>query len=104
MNYKLSLLLLIILTFSCTNANFNKKKISNEIIYQKYSNNGFTLVYTHDLYKNKTVNKKLNERDLFVFQKNLKKDTTVKITNLLNNKSIIAKVKNKSNYPNFTIL
>ena len=31
----------------------------------------------------------------------LKKDTTVKITNQLNNKSIIAKVKSKSNYPNF---
>ena len=52
-------------------------------------------------YLNKIVNKKLNDRDLFVFQKNLKKDTTVKITNRLNNKSVIATVKSKSNYPNF---
>ena len=43
----------------------------------------------------------MNDRDLFVFQKNLKKNTTVKITNLLNNKSVIATVKNKSKYPNF---
>ena len=38
---------------------------------------------------------------MFVFQKNLKKNTTVKITNLLNNKYIIATVKSKSKYPNF---
>ena len=78
-----------------------KKKISDPIIFQKYSNNGFTLIYTDELFKNKIINKKLNDRDLFVFQKNLKKNTTVKITNQLNNKSIIATVKSKSKYPNF---
>ena len=100
MNYKI-IILLLLLTISCTNQNFGKKKFSNNIIFQKYSNNGFTLIYSDDLFKNKTINKKLNDRDLLVFQKNLKKDTTVMITNPLNNKSIIAKVKNKSNYPNF---
>ena len=100
MNYKIFILLLL-LTFSCTNQNLGKKKISNDIIFQKYSNSGFALIYSDDLFKNKTINKKLNDRDLFVFQKNLKKNTTVKITNPLNNKSIIAKVKSKSNYPNF---
>ena len=44
-----------------------------------------------------------NDRDLLVFQKNLKKDTTVKITNQINNKSIIAKVKSNSKYPNFYV-
>jgi len=53
------------------------------------------------LFKKKIINKKLNDRDLLVFQKNLKKDTTVKITNQINNKSIIAKVKSNSKYPNF---
>jgi len=100
MNYKIFILLLL-LTFSCTNQNLSKKKVSNNIIFQKYSNNGFTLIYSDDLFKNKIINKKLNDRDLLVFQKNLKKDTNVKITNLINNKSIIAKVKNKSKYPNF---
>ena len=57
-------------------------------VVQNYSNSGFTLIYSNDLYKSKIINKKLNNRDLFVFQKNLKKNTTVKITNLLNNKSI----------------
>ena len=101
MNYKIVFLFLIFFVFSCTNANFSKKKISDPVIFQKYSNKGFSLVYSDNLFKNKKINKKLNDRDLFVLQKNLKKDTTVKITNLLNNKSIIAKVKSKSKYPNF---
>ena len=78
----------------------NKKTIEPKI-FNKFSNNGFTLIYSEELFKNKTINKKLSDRELLVFQKNLKKDTTVKITNQLNNKSVIAKVKSKSKYPNF---
>ncbi len=78
----------------------NRKTIEPKI-FNKFSNNGFTLIYSEELFKNKTINKKLSDRDLLVFQKNLKKDTTVKITNQLNNKSVIAKVKSKSKYPNF---
>ena len=101
MNYRLFLIFVFLFLASCANQNLSDKKISNDVIFSKYSNDGFTLVYNADLYKNKTVNKKLNERDLFVLQKNLKKGTTVKITNKLNNKSVIATVKNKSKYPNF---
>ena len=78
----------------------NRKTIEPKI-FNKFSNNGFTLIYSEELFKNKTINKKLSDRELLVFQKNLKKDTTVKITNQLNNKSVIAKVKSKSKYPNF---
>ena len=78
----------------------NRKTIEPKI-FNKFSNNGFTLIYSEELFQNKTINKKLSDRDLLVFQKNLKKDTTVKITNQLNNKSVIAKVKSKSKYPNF---
>ena len=38
---------------------------------------------------------------MIIFQKNLKKGTLVKITNLINNKSILAKVGPKSQYPTF---
>ena len=86
---------------ACANQNLSKKSVLEPKISQKYSNNGFTLVYSDDLYKNKLVNKKLQDRDLFVFQRNLKKNTTVKITNLLNKKSVIATVKSNSKYPNF---
>ena len=101
MNYRLFLILIFVLVISCTNQNFSKKKISEQIIVQKYINSGFTLIYSEELTKNKIVSKKLNDRDLFVFQNNLKKGTAVKITNKLNGKSIIAEVKSKSKYPNF---
>ena len=99
MNYKIIILLLLVT--SCTNQNLDKKKITDNIIYQKYSNNGFTLIYSDNLFNTRIVNKKLNERDLLIFQKNLKKNTSIKITNLLNNKSVLAKVSKKSKYPSF---
>ena len=68
---------------------------------QIYSNKGFALLYKDDLKKNKLLNKKIDERSLIIFQKNLKKNTSVKITNLLNNKTILAKVGSDSRYPNF---
>ena len=43
----------------------------------------------------------MDHRSLTIFQKNLKKGTTVRIKNILNNKTIIAKVGIKSKYPIF---
>ncbi|MDA7688751.1 hypothetical protein N8777_00550 [Candidatus Pelagibacter sp.] len=45
--------------------------------------------------------KKIDERSLVIFQKNLKKNTIVKITNILNNKSIIGTVGGNADYPLF---
>ena len=45
--------------------------------------------------------KKIDERSLIIFQEILKINTQVKITNILNNKSLIAKVGKKSSYPSF---
>ncbi len=101
MNFRIFFIFVFIFIASCAKHNLNNNRISDQIILKTYSNNGFALIYTDDLYKNKTVNKKLNDRDLFVFQKNLTKNTTVKITNQLNNKSVIATVKGRSKYPNF---
>ena len=101
MNYKYIYIIIFLFLTTCANQNFGSKKISDPKNFTKYSNQGFTLIYTDELFKKKIINKKLNNRDLLVFQKNLKKDTTVKITNQINNKSIIAKVKSNSKYPNF---
>ena len=57
MSYRFFLIFIFLLIVSCANQNLNKK-ISDPIIHQNYSNKGFTLVYTDELYKNKTVNKK----------------------------------------------
>ena len=85
--------------FSCTTYQTDKK--DELIIQDTYSNKGFTLLFEPSLKKNKKISKNIDSRSLIIFQKNLKKNTTVKITNLLNNKSIIAKVGSKANYPEF---
>ena len=85
---------------SCTTTNINKKK-ENIIPVEIFSNKGFALLFNEDLKNKKLINKKIEERSLIIFQRNLKKNTTVKITNLINNKSILAKVGSSSNYPSF---
>ena len=73
----------------------------NQVSNNKFVNKGFTLVYNSDLYKQKIISKKLDQRSLTIFQKNLKKNTKVKITNILNKKILIATVGNNSSYPLF---
>jgi len=100
MNYKVFILILIFLN-SCTTNNISKTQDEEVILSEIYSNKGFALLFSENLKKKKLINKKIDERSLIIFQKNLKKDTNVKITNLLNNKSILAKVGAKSSYPIF---
>ena len=101
MFYK-NILFIIILIFltNCTTSTLVKKK-KNITSINGYSNKGFALVYSKNIYKQKLVTKKINNRSLMIFQKNLKTNTYVKITNILNNKSIIAKVGKNSEYPLF---
>ena len=73
----------------------------NNIFDNSFSNKGFALIYNENLFENKIISKKIDERSLIIFQRNLKINTQVKITNILNNKSIIAKVGKKSSYPSF---
>ena len=99
MNYKI-IIIIIFFLHSCTTTNINKKK-ENIIPVEIFSNKGFALLFNEDLKNKKLINKKIEERSLIIFQRNLKKNTTVKITNLINNKSILAKVGSSSNYPSF---
>ena len=102
MNYKIILLILTIFILAgCNQDNQNKNsiKFSPE---QKYKNTGFTLIYNNKLRKEKKISKKIDNRALIIFHKNLKKDSFVKITNPLNQKTIIAKViSNKVKFPEF---
>ena len=100
MLYKLTRLLFLLILFSCVSKNLEK---DTTLIQQKsfFLNKGFTLVYNDDLYKKKLIKGKIEPRSLILFQRNLKKNTTVKITNLLNSKYIIAKVSKKTEYPYF---
>ena len=100
MNYKYILIIFFFVISSCSTYTIN----NNEIISlnkNNFRNQGFALVYNDKLFKNKIISKKMDDRHLIIFQKNLKKGTTVRIKNILNNKTIIAKVGNKSKYPIF---
>ena len=66
-----------------------------------FLNKGFSLIYNDKFYYDKVISKKIDERSLVIFQKNLKKNTIVKITNILNNKSIIGTVGSNADYPLF---
>ena len=100
MNFKKYLIIFFIFFLhNCSKSlNDNSKSFYVE---DKFVNKGFTLVFNDDLKKQKLISRKIDDRSLVIFQKNLKKDTKVKITNLLNNKSILATVGRNSNYPNF---
>jgi len=101
MNYKNFLYIIIILFLTnCSTDTVNKKKVSYDF-HKKFTSKGFTLIYSDDLLKNKIISKKIDQRGLIIFQRNLKKGTTVKITNILNNKTLIAKVGGDATYPNF---
>ena len=97
MKLKIIIFLAIILT-SCETT--NKKVITNKD-FKNYSNDGFALIYNNDIFKKRIVSKKIDQRSLIIFNNKLKKDTDIKITNLLNEKYLIAKVGKNSKYPIF---
>ena len=92
MLYKKIFVVFILFFFTnCTTGNLAKNK-PNYKMKSVFKNRGFTLIYNEKFFDNKIITKKIGQRDLIIFQKNLKKNTSVKITNILNNKSLIAKV------------
>jgi len=97
---KLLILCCFILLNNCTATNLTKNTISNSLD-NPFINKGFSLIYSDKFYDNKIISKKIDERSLVIFQKNLKKNTIVKITNILNNKSVIATVGSNADYPLF---
>ncbi len=98
MNYKIILLFCFIFLVSCE---LSSEKINYNNKFINYSNKGFTLVYDEKLFKNKNINRKLNDRSLLVFSKVLKHETPIKITNLINGKYLVARVGKSSKYPTF---
>ena len=97
---RILLLIFFLFASNCTTETLKKNEPS-KILANGYSNKGFALIYNEDLYKEKIISKKISERSLIIFQKNLKKGTLVKITNILNNKSVIGTVGKNSKYPLF---
>ena len=95
MIFKYFTLALFIALTACEPYALKNNKLNNQI-EKKYNNSGFTLIYNESLDL-----KKLDNRSLNIIHKSLKKNSSVKITNPLNNKSLIATVKNKDNFSVF---
>jgi hypothetical protein len=93
---------LIIIFFFVTIAGCGQYKpdISNKTeleIKKKYKNSGFALIYNEDI-----GIKYLDSRSLQIYHKSIKKNSFVKITNPVNGKSLIVKVKsNQVKFSNF---
>jgi hypothetical protein len=102
MNYKnLFIIGCILLLVGCEQHNLDKKNISYNSS-DKYKNSGFALVYNNTLKDEKKITKKIDNRALLIFHKSLKKNSFVKITNPINQKTIIAEViSNKVQFSDF---
>ena len=102
MNYKFVILFFsFFLLIGCNQLNQQEKKIVFNT-EQKYKNTGFALVYNDKLKKNKKISKKIDNRSLSIFHKSIKKNSFVKITNPINQKSVIAEViSNNVKFSNF---
>jgi len=92
MNFNKFLTTLLILFLTACQQFDDNKKVVNYSNYLKYSNTGFTLIYDEQLKKDNKISKKIDNRALVIFHKKIKKNSFVKITNPVNDKSIIAKV------------
>ena len=102
MNYEIFLIIsLIFFLTSCEQNNLSKNSLNKEKL-SKYKNSGFALVYKNVLKKEKKISKKIDNRGLYIFHKNLKKNSFVKITNPSNQKTLIAEViSNKAKFSDF---
>ena len=90
-------LICVIALYSCADYSVNKAKQSKEKQY--YSSNGFALIYEDDLYKQKVIDKKINNEDIRVMHSFLKINTPIKIINPNNSKIIETKIYRKASYP-----
>ena len=92
MNYKIFIILIFFIFSGCKLETVNKKVNYNNNIYV---NKGFTLIYSDELIKDKITKKKIDVRSLDIHHSYLSRGTKVKITNLLNNKSLVGNVSRK---------
>jgi hypothetical protein len=97
---KLLILCCLVLLNNCKATTLTKNKSFNSLD-NPFINKGFSLIFSDKLYNDEIISKKIDDRSLVIFQKNLKKNTIVKITNISNNKSIIGTVGNNADYPLF---
>ena len=98
MRFSLIYIFIFVLLFSCTQ---NTKTINKKtkIIENTFSSKGFALIYIDSIYETKIVNKKLSNEQNYVLHTSLRNNRMISITNPLNSKFLVAKVKKVDEYP-----
>ena len=98
MKFKFKHFFLIFFLFSCVEdvKLINKNNIQ---VKKTFISKGFTLIYNDNLIKKKTIKKRIDGREYVILHSFLERNTYVKIFNPINSKTVIAKVKYKTNYP-----
>ena len=98
MNYKILLIFLLSIFLISCEQNLKELNKSKFKVEKKNKNIGFALIYENDIKKIK----KINDRSLLIHHKYLKRNSTVKITNPKNGKSLLAKVlSNRQEFSDF---
>ena len=90
-------LICVIALYSC--ADYSVYNVNQSKEKQYYSSSGFALIYEDDLYKQKVIDKKINNEDIRVMHSFLKINTPIKIINPSNSKIIETKIYRKASYP-----
>ena len=97
LNKIILLLTFFLLLSSCADYKTNKTDQDKTKIY--YSSSGFALIYEDTLYKQKIINKKIDNEIVAIMHSVLKKNTPIKIINPVNSKFIETRINKKANYP-----
>ena len=88
--------LIVSFVFSCASYPVKKKTVDEK---KYFTSSGFALVYDETLYKDKIINKKIDNASLNVLHNSLRRNTYIKIFNPINSKVVETKVTKKTNYP-----
>lgn len=87
--------LLLFLFASCT------PELNKSVSKSTYTSSGFAYVYNESDQINKITSKKFNNEEVLAGHNKLRPGKLIKITNPVNRKSILVKVKKKTKYPEF---
>ena len=98
MKFKFKYFFLTFFLFSCVEdvKLINKNNIQ---VKKTFISKGFTLIYNDNLIKEKTIKKRIDDREYVILHSFLERNTYVKIINPINSRTVIAKVKYKTKYP-----
>ena len=91
------LIISIIHLHSC--AEYKTDKTLKKQEKQYFLSKGFALIYENNFYKQKIVNKKINNKNLEIIHSFLKVNTPIKIINPDNSKFVESKIYKKGDYP-----